>query len=139
MRCSSPSALHRVRRRSGRLIPFYGLDLLSGQKLSKFVVTVPRKKAAKVLSGFAHGPITPQQTLDCVRHFLRRAAIPDRTRNRLQRADRATQAKVIGIDQRAINLQLLAFEPDVSDPMLSATVRAASDVQFQLLVEAGQP
>src|SRR5882724_11108807 len=65
MRCSSPSALHRVRRRSGRLIPFHGLDLLSGKKLSKFVVAVSREKAAEVLPLFARGPITPQQSLDC--------------------------------------------------------------------------
>src|SRR5882672_86926 len=130
MRCSSPSALHRVRRRSCRLIPFHGLHLLSGKKLSKFVVAVSREKASEILPMFAHGPITPQQTLDCVRYFLRRATIADRPRNRLQRSDRATQAKVIGVDQCTVDLQLLTFESDVGDPMLAATVRAASDVQF---------
>ncbi len=53
-------------------------------------------------------------------------------------AERAAQAKVIGIDHLSVDFYLFAIDANVGDPVLSATVRAAGDVQLQMLIEAGQ-
>src|SRR5690242_15565968 len=47
---------------------------------------------------------------------------------------RAAQTKVIGVLEVAINFEFLTFKADIRNPVLSATVRAAGDVQLQLLV-----
>ena len=39
----------------------------------------------------------------------------------------------------AIHLDLLAFDTDVGNPVLAATIGASGDVQFQVLLEARQP
>ena len=36
-------------------------------------------------------------------------------------------------------LDLLAFEANVGDPMLAATVGASGDVELELLIESGKP
>ena len=52
--------------------------------------------------------------------------------------NRSTETEVVGIYQFAFVLDLLAFDPDVGNPVLSATVRASGDVQLQVLIEAGK-
>ena len=53
-------------------------------------------------------------------------------------ADSAADAEVVGVDELAVVLDLLAFDADVGDPVLAAAVGAAGDVELELLVEAGQ-
>ena len=54
-------------------------------------------------------------------------------------ADRSAQTEVIGVGELALVLDLLALDADVGDPVLSAAVGAAGDVQPELLIEFGQP
>ena len=79
-----------------------------------------------------------QQTLDRRRHRGRGQPEPDGPRDRLVAADRAADAEVVGVDERAVDLDLLALDAEVGDPVLAAAVRAAGDVDPQLLVEARQ-
>ena len=53
-------------------------------------------------------------------------------------AERAAHAEVVGIDHLAINFCLFAFEADIGDPVLAATVGASGHVQLQVLIEAGE-
>src|ERR1700746_753831 len=54
-------------------------------------------------------------------------------------AERAAHAKVVRVYQEVVDFDLLAFYADVSDPVLAATVGASRYVQFQVLIETGQP
>ena len=83
--------------------------------------------------------IIPQQPLDRLGHQRRRAAIAHRPRNAGMFAHRSAQAEVERVGQLAFVLDLLAFEANVGDPVLAAAVRAACDVQLQLLIELRQP
>src|SRR6267143_6528782 len=97
-----------------------------------------REKAAKNFVGLALLAEFAQQPFDGVRHFGRRATKPDGPRNRRELADAAPNAEVIRVDHPAIDLQLLAFDADVRDPVLAAAIRASGDVQLELLLETRQ-
>ncbi len=56
----------------------------------------------------------------------------------MELADRAADAEVVRVLHATIDFDFLAFDAEVGDPMLAATVGASGDVQFQLLVESGQ-
>src|SRR5438128_12131415 len=51
----------------------------------------------------------------------------------------AADAEVVGVDHLPVHLGLLALEADVGNPVLAAAIRAAGDVELQVLLEAGQP
>jgi len=51
----------------------------------------------------------------------------------------AADAEVIRVDHRAFDLGLLAFDAEVRDPVLTAAVRTAGDVDLQMLIEARHP
>ncbi len=53
-------------------------------------------------------------------------------------ADGSAEAEVVGVSELAVVFDLLAFEADVGDPVLAATVGAAGDVKAELLIELGQ-
>src|SRR6185295_18794219 len=59
-------------------------------------------------------------------------------RHRLMAADAAADAEVVRVDDRAVDLDLLALDAEVGDPVLAAAVRAARDVDPELLIEARQ-
>ena len=96
------------------------------------------KKAPQILTRPAIGEVAAQQAFDGFRDLGREAAKSDRPRNRLIQAERTAQAEVVGVHHVAVDLDLLAFDSDVGDPVLSATVGAAGDVQFQVLIKSGQ-
>ena len=50
----------------------------------------------------------------------------------------AAHTEVIGIEQAVADLDFLAFDANVSNPVLATTVGASCDMQFQVLVKAGQ-
>src|SRR5262245_62624843 len=54
-------------------------------------------------------------------------------------ADRAAHAEVVGVEDRAVDLELLALEAEVGDPVLPTAVRAADHVDPEMLLEPGQP
>ena len=66
------------------------------------------------------------------------AAIADRASDCSVLADRAAKAEVEGIRKLAVVLYFFAFDADVGDPMLAATVGATGDVELELLIEGGE-
>ena len=82
--------------------------------------------------------ISAQQAFECSRHFRGRAAIANGPRGCLMQAQRSAHAEVVRIDHPVAGLDLLAFNADVGDPVLPATIRASRHMQLQLLIEAGQ-
>src|SRR5262249_31358567 len=80
-----------------------------------------------------------KQTFDRVGDFRRGAPIANRPRNGSKLPQASADAEVVRIDHLSVGLYFLAFNADISDPVLAATVGAAGDVQFDLLFEAGEP
>src|SRR5580765_611588 len=99
---------------------------------------MPREKLAQILSATALVEIAAQQPLDRIRNFIGWTTITHGPGKACMLADGAAQAEVIGIPGAAINFELLAFQSDVGDPVLAATVRAARDVELQLLIKLRQ-
>jgi len=111
-----------VRNSSGRRIAHGGGDHSTCQGFPQVLVTVPRKELAQVFSQPTFIEIAAQEPLNRIRYFIRQAAISDGTSNALIKPNRAADAEVIGILQTAIDFDLLAFDSDVCDPVLAATV-----------------
>ena len=82
--------------------------------------------------------VLAKQSLDGFRDKRRGAAIANRARDGCVLADRSTKAEVESVGELAFVLDLLAFHADVGDPMLTASVGAACDVEAKLLVELRQ-
>jgi hypothetical protein len=74
---------------------------------------------------------------DGIGNFIGAAPEANGTRNGSDVANTATNAEIVGVDQFAIDLDFLAFDADVGDPVLAATIGAAGDVQFELMLEIG--
>src|ERR1039458_6125342 len=130
--------LCRVSNTCRRQIASDGVYRRPRQKFPQLGVGVPGKELTQVLASLARGQILPQQSFDGVRNLGRRAAISHGPRCRLMQTERSAQAKVIGIDHATVDFDLFAVDADVGNPVLSATVGAAGDVQFQMLIEAGE-
>src|SRR5579862_8222944 len=96
----------------------------------------PRTQAFRLLSS---AQILPQQSFDCFRHEWRRAAKSDWSRCTRKFTHRTAEAEVIGVGHLAFVLDLLSFQANVSDPMLAATIWAASNVNLELLIKLRQP
>src|SRR5580704_49235 len=75
-----------------------------------------------------------KEALDSVGNFGGGAAIADGPRDTCVVPDSTTDAEVVGIDHLAVHSGFLAFEADVSGPMLAAAIGAAGDVQLQLVL-----
>src|SRR5581483_12380012 len=101
--------------------------------------TVARKELTQVFAAEAESQIPAEQPFERLRHLARFAAVPDWPRDSLVLANRAANDEVVGVDEAAFRLDLLAFETDIGDPVLAATVGAAGDVQLELLIEFRQP
>src|SRR4030095_8291537 len=69
---------------------------------------------------------------------VRRQPEADGAGRGLMAADRAAHAEVVSVHERAVDLDLLALEAEVGDPVLPAAVRAAGDVDPEMLLEPGQ-
>src|SRR5579864_814713 len=79
--------------------------------------------------------IAAQQTLNGIWHFAGRAPVTHGTAKPCMLADGAPKAEVISILNAAVNFELLAFQSDIGNAMLAATVGAARYVEFQLLIK----
>src|SRR5437660_1411470 len=82
--------------------------------------------------------VAAQPALHRIRKLAGGATVANRTGRRLVQTDRTPKAEVVGVHHSPIQLDLLALNPDVSDPMLPATVRTPGDMQFEVLIEARQ-
>src|SRR5215471_17761282 len=82
--------------------------------------------------------IVAQETLDGIGHIIGGTTIADRPREARMLAHRAAQAEVIGVLGPAVSLDLLAFQADIGDAMLAATVGTAGYIELQLLIKFRQ-
>src|ERR1700726_3910659 len=133
-----PLPFHAVRHRAQRHIALDGADEGAGQQRAQFVVSMATKKLAQVFVFFALGVEAFEQPFNGVGHGVRRAPVANWTRDGRELAHATADAEVVGVDHFAVLLNFLAFDADVRDPMLAATVWASGDVQLELLFEGGQ-
>src|SRR5271169_4959148 len=105
---------------------------------AEFVVGVAAERGAEVLFGLTVGEIFAQQAFDGFGDQRRGAARADGARYGGVLADGSAEAEVVGVNELAFVLDLLAFNADVGDPVLAAAVGAAGYVELELLVKAGQ-
>jgi len=97
------------------------------------------KKLPQVFVGFLFLIKILEKALDCVRNFGRGAAVSHRAGDGGKLTHAAADAEIVGVNHLAVLFYFLAFDADVGDPVLPATVRAAGNVEFQLLLEAREP
>jgi hypothetical protein len=113
-------------------------DITACQIAANLVGRMPRKELSQVLVRASRHQEAIQQSLDGIGHFRCGTAISHRPCDGLLFANRSADAEVIGVDELTVRLDLLAFQPEVCDPVLAATVGAASDMQLEVLLEARQ-
>src|SRR5205823_5509084 len=113
-------------------------SFLSREDRPQVRLGVASEELAQVLVRLPAGLVLAQQALDRGGDLRRRAAIPDLPRHALELAQRTAQEEIVGVDHPAVHLHLLPFDADVRDPVLAAAIRAAGDVDLQVLVEAGE-
>src|SRR5215471_18317863 len=111
------------------------VDKLSREEAAQLSFAVTGEEAAQVLAFLTQRQVVAQQPLDGIGYFRGRAAVTNRPRNRLLRSEGASHAEVICIYEATVDLDLLALDPDVGDPMLTATVGAPGDMKLQVLIE----
>src|SRR6202158_235015 len=121
-----------------RSVAFDRGDEFSSQPPANLLVRVAREETPQILARCALLVEFAQQPLYGVRHFGRRATEAHRPRNRSELAHAAANAEVIRVDHPTVDLQLLAFDSNVRDPVLAAAIWASSDVQLELLLESRQ-
>src|SRR5580765_7894779 len=97
-----------------------------------------REKAPQVFARHAPEFERAKQAFDGVRNFAGKATIANRTRDGREGANAAADAKVVGVHEFAMVTNFFAFDADVGDPVLSATVRAAGHVELQIVRELRQ-
>src|SRR5208337_3504145 len=127
--------LHKASRSNGTRCRHLAGDRVhsfASQKLPQFRVRVPGKELPQVLTRRTRREIMPQQSLNRIRNLGRKAAISHGSRRRLMQTERSAKAEVIGVDESPIDLHFFAVDADVGNPVLSATVRASRNVQFQV-------
>src|SRR5208283_2090462 len=112
---------------------------LTRQIGAQLIVRVAQEPGAQVLFRQAAGEVVAEQTLDRFRHQRRGAAIAYRACDGSVLAHRSAEAEVIRVGELALVLDFFALDADVGDPVLSAAIGAAGDVQPELLVKRGQP
>src|SRR5271167_1446302 len=134
MASPTPLTFHSARHTSLRQIASNRLDEFSGQKIPQLRVAVTSEKMPKILARRAIGEIRSQQPFDGLGNLGRGATKPHSPRDFLIEPERSTQAEVIGVHHVSADLDLLAFDSDVGDPVLSAAVRTTRHMQFQMLI-----
>src|SRR4029077_1491305 len=123
---------------ASRGVALHRSDEFCRQPSANLLVRMAREKAPKIFARLALLVEFVQQPVHGVRYFRRRAAIADRPRNRSELAHAPAETEVIRVDHTPIDLQLLALDADVRDPVLAAAIRASGDVQLELLLKSRQ-
>jgi len=101
------------------------------------IVGVASEEMLKRFTMAAIGLECVKKTRDGIGNFIGAAPEANRTRDGSDVANTAANAEIVSVDKLTIDLDFLAFDADVGDPVLAATVGAASDVQFELMLETG--
>src|SRR5712672_1979416 len=78
-----------------------------------------------------------KKALDRAGHIRGGATVAYRTSDGGKLPHASADAKVIGVNHFAVNLDFFAFNADVRDPVLAATVGTAGHVDAELFLEAG--
>ena len=91
----------------------------------------------RVLRG-ALGVVRAEKAGDGVGNFFGAAAIADGAGNGGELAYGSANAEIIGVNELAIHFDFFAFDTDVGDPVLAATIGAAGDVELDVFAEAGE-
>src|SRR5919109_1084178 len=125
-----------MRHTSRRSIPGYCRQKLAGQALAQFFIAVPGKKLPQIFAGQSLLEISLQEPFNRIWNFAGPAAVTDWASNGLMQADCAAHAEIVGILQPAIDFDLLAFNPNVCNPVLPAAIGAAGYVQLQVLLKS---
>src|SRR5215468_2746859 len=86
------------------------------KRLAQFSVAVARKKLPQIFIAVALIEITPQQSLDRIRHFAGQASIANRACDGLVQPDSPSHAEVVSVQHAITNLDFLALDPNVGDP-----------------------
>src|SRR5580658_7838536 len=100
---------------------------------------MPRQKQPQILVCFSVLVKSGQQPLDSIGNIRGGAAIANGPGDRSNLAEAPADTEVVGVYHPAIYFDFLSFNADVGDPMLPATIRAASDVESQLFLKIGKP
>jgi hypothetical protein len=109
----------------------------TGKDRSKSVVGVTNEEMLERFAAMAITVEGVEKTRDGFGNFLSAATVAYGTRDGSNVANAAADAEVVSVDKFAFDFDFLAFDANVGDPVLAATVGAASDVKFELMVEAG--
>src|SRR5208283_3628796 len=88
--------------------------------------------------GRALGVVRAEKAGDRVGNFFGAAAIADGAGDGGELANGSANAEIVGVDEFVIHFDFLAFDADVGDPVLAATVGAAGDVELDVFAEAGE-
>src|ERR1700731_2539260 len=96
------------------------------------------EKLTQIFVSFALGIESFEQPFNRVGHGVGGAAVAYWASDSSELAHAAANTEVVRVDHFAVLFDFLAFNADVSDPVLAATVGASGDVQFELLFESGQ-
>ena len=84
------------------------------------------------------GQVLAQQALDRFGDKRCGAAVSNGARDGRVLADCSAETEVVSVGQLALELDFLAFHADVGNPMLSAAIGAAGDMELELLVKLRQ-
>src|SRR5580700_7167594 len=100
---------------------------------------MPRQKKPQILVCFSVLVESGQQPLDGIGNIRGGAAIANRPGDRSNLAEASADTEVVGVYHPAIYFDFFSLNADVGDPMLPATIWAASDVESQPFLKIGKP
>ncbi len=123
-------------RANRRSIALDRIDDCAGELRTQAVVVSSCKVSAQVFVGRTLREITAQQPLNRVRDLIGRGPVAQRTSGAGEPAHSSAHAKIKSVHQLPILLDLLAFQSDIGDPVLTAAIRATGHMQLDLLVKA---
>src|SRR6516165_6507210 len=107
----------------------------AGEDVAKVLDRVSREKVLQSLLRMTLILENMEKALDSVRDFVSAAAVTDRPGNGSGLPDAAANAEVVGIHHFAVDLDFLAFDANVRDPVLAATIGATGNVELELPLE----
>src|ERR1700675_1153477 len=126
-----------MRNGAGRKIACHGFDGVTGELGAQVAIGEAGKIGAKIFAVASIREIWAQKWVDGSRNFPCRAAKADGASEALVFADGTAEAEIVGVNELVVELDFFAFEADVRNPVLAASIRAAGDVELERLVEGG--
>src|SRR6516225_2965994 len=130
------SALHTDGSTLDGQIALHGSYMFASENGTNLFIAVAGKKCAQTFVGIALFLKIQEQPFDRVGNVRRSAPITHRPRDGSKMAHASANTEVVGVHHFSVGLDFFAFDADVGDPVLAATVGAASDVQLDLLGES---